>query len=337
MKGLSVEVRVGLLVIVALALLAGFVFVLGGVDLGEGYTLFVDFKNPGNVQAGAPVNVGSVRVGRVEDVEYRGGRLDPETGRRPLIRIRVRLDEKVRDTVHEDAIFYVTSTSLLGEQILAINPGDPERPVLPAGSIVEGVDPPRLDLAFALMYELLENISNFMRNNRDEIGEALSATGRLIQAMDGLMTENQGRIGRIIANVETASEQTNELLSNANGTLSGARTQRILANLDRTLAVIQRDIDPIMTDVRSATGKVDEVLDVMGPDERAQLRETLTNVTRLSEQANSALSDAQTIVAHVRQGRGTVGALLMDEEIYDDVQEMLRDLKHNPWKLFWRE
>jgi len=27
----------------------------------------------------------------------------------------------------------------------------------------------------------------------------------------------------------------------------------------------------------------------------------------------------------------------MDEEIYDDIQEMLRDLKHNPWKLFWRE
>ena len=46
---------------------------------------------------------------------------------------------------------------------------------------------------------------------------------------------------------------------------------------------------------------------------------------------------AEEIVTHIRQGRGTVGAMLMDEEIYDDVQEMLRDLKHNPWKLFWRE
>jgi len=27
----------------------------------------------------------------------------------------------------------------------------------------------------------------------------------------------------------------------------------------------------------------------------------------------------------------------MDEEIYDDLQEMIRDLKHNPWKFFWRE
>ena len=34
---------------------------------------------------------------------------------------------------------------------------------------------------------------------------------------------------------------------------------------------------------------------------------------------------------------GSVGALVMDEAIYDDLQEMVRDLKHNPWKFLWRE
>jgi phospholipid/cholesterol/gamma-HCH transport system substrate-binding protein len=42
-------------------------------------------------------------------------------------------------------------------------------------------------------------------------------------------------------------------------------------------------------------------------------------------------------VAHVKTGKGTVGALVMDEAVYDDVQEMVRDLKHNPWKFLWRE
>jgi phospholipid/cholesterol/gamma-HCH transport system substrate-binding protein len=27
----------------------------------------------------------------------------------------------------------------------------------------------------------------------------------------------------------------------------------------------------------------------------------------------------------------------MDEQLYDDIQELARDLKHNPWKFFWRE
>ncbi len=45
----------------------------------------------------------------------------------------------------------------------------------------------------------------------------------------------------------------------------------------------------------------------------------------------------RSIVSHIKKGEGTVGALVMDEEIYDDVQEMVRDLKHNPWKFLWRE
>jgi phospholipid/cholesterol/gamma-HCH transport system substrate-binding protein len=32
-----------------------------------------------------------------------------------------------------------------------------------------------------------------------------------------------------------------------------------------------------------------------------------------------------------------VGALVMDEALYDDLQELLRDLKNNPWKFFWRQ
>ena len=43
------------------------------------------------------------------------------------------------------------------------------------------------------------------------------------------------------------------------------------------------------------------------------------------------------IVAQVRRGRGTAGALVMDREIYEDIKEMVRDLKRNPWKFFWKE
>jgi phospholipid/cholesterol/gamma-HCH transport system substrate-binding protein len=32
-----------------------------------------------------------------------------------------------------------------------------------------------------------------------------------------------------------------------------------------------------------------------------------------------------------------VGAVVMDEALYDDIQELARDLKHNPWKFLWRE
>jgi phospholipid/cholesterol/gamma-HCH transport system substrate-binding protein len=330
MKGLSLEVRVGLLILAAMGILGGFVFLLGGFDLGERYTIYVDFGNPGNVKPGASVNIGSIQVGSVEDIEYRGNRLDPQTGRRSLVRIRLALDEEVRDTIHEDALFYVTSTSMLGESIIGVDPGDPRLPVLPEGSVVEGVDPPRLDLAMAMAFELLENMVKLFRANRDEIQDLLQGASDMLRSVNRILTDHADQIDRIITNIETATGEAGELMVSARKTIDGAEVQRIVGNLDKTLSVVSKDIEPIMEDVKGLTGKANETLDAIGPEERERIRAAVSKAAK-------AVDDAQEIVAHIREGRGTVGAVMMDEEIYDDIQEMLRDLKHNPWKLFWRE
>ncbi|NOY91043.1 MAG: MCE family protein [Deltaproteobacteria bacterium] len=337
MKGLSLEVRVGLLVLTALLLLGGFVFMLGGIDLGEGYTVFVDFDNPGNIKPGAPVNVGSVRIGRVQEIEYRGGRMDPATGRSALIRVEVRLDADYGATIHDDAMFYVTSQSLLGEQNLAVDPGNPERPRLAPGSVVTGVDPPRLDLALALAYELLETFSELMRQHRDEIGQFLESAARVVAALDHALAENPDALGNMLEDLEQATHEANLLLHSTRGTLEGPEVRRSLRNLDRSLGALARNVDPLLADARSITHKLDESLDAFGPEERESLSSALRRASSIAERADSTLGDAQAITTHIREGHGTVGALLMDEEIYDDIQEMLRDLKHNPWKLFWRE
>jgi phospholipid/cholesterol/gamma-HCH transport system substrate-binding protein len=48
-------------------------------------------------------------------------------------------------------------------------------------------------------------------------------------------------------------------------------------------------------------------------------------------------TDAQSMMARVKQGQGTAGALLKDEALYDDLSELVRDLKHNPWKILWKQ
>ncbi|MBX3251886.1 MAG: MCE family protein [Myxococcales bacterium] len=337
MKGLSIEVRVGLLVLAALVLLGGFIFILGGYELGKQYELFVDFDNPGNLKPGAPVTVAGIQVGRVGDLEYRGGRLDERTGRRPLVRARVRIDENVRDTIHEDALFYIASQSILGESMISISPGDPERPALEPGAIVQGIDPPRLDLAFAMAFELLEGLTRTLRDNREELVGALRSAANLIRQLDALLEQNDGRIDRMLANLERATEQTNEVLEGASGIVNGPRTERTLRNVDRTLAAVAADIEPLMRDFRSAAERGNEALGAVGPEQRQQIQDAIRRTARLTEEANATLADARAIVGHIRQGRGTIGSFVMDEAIYDDVQEMLRDLKHNPWKLFWRE
>jgi phospholipid/cholesterol/gamma-HCH transport system substrate-binding protein len=93
-----------------------------------------------------------------------------------------------------------------------------------------------------------------------------------------------------------------------------------------------------MKDARESLANLNRISGSLGdPNELAKVKKILDDVQQLAGRANQTAADAQAIVAHIKGGKGTVGALVMDEEIYDNVQEMVRDLKHNPWKFLWRE
>ncbi len=51
---------------------------------------------------------------------------------------------------------------------------------------------------------------------------------------------------------------------------------------------------------------------------------------------NGLLPDLNVIVHNVRQGQGTVGKLLTDDSVYQNLEELTADLKANPWKLLYR-
>jgi phospholipid/cholesterol/gamma-HCH transport system substrate-binding protein len=101
--------------------------------------------------------------------------------------------------------------------------------------------------------------------------------------------------------------------------------------------VVSRDTPGLIRDVGQAARGANDVLGTFGPEQRQQLQNTIASAERIASNAETTVTEANEVVGHLREGRGTVGALLMDEEIYDDLQELIRDLKHNPWKFFWRE
>ena len=51
----------------------------------------------------------------------------------------------------------------------------------------------------------------------------------------------------------------------------------------------------------------------------------------------AVLASARKVTDAVVDGRGTLGALVMDRALYDDLREMLLDLKRRPWKVIWKE
>lgn len=335
----SIEVKVGVLILTALGLLAAFILVMGGVNFQPTYSVFVDFDNPGGLQTGGPVKIAGVKVGKISEVAFRGG-VDPATGKRaPLVRLKVQLEKRYQSSVHENSIFYVTNQSVLGEPFLAVEPGSSDRPVLADGAAVRGLDPPRLDMLIAEMYELLHSTVSGMRDNKAEIGEAFDGLRKTLKGSGEFMDRNKDRLDRIAQNVEKITVDTDETIKAARGKfVDNPQVDRILAGADRVSADAARDLPPLLADARTTMANARRASDAIGdPKQAAKLKQAIDDVTEVAGKAKTITGDAETILSHVKRGKGTVGAVVMDEQLYDDLQEMVRDLKHNPWKFFWKE
>jgi len=335
----SIEIKVGTLILLSLLILGGFVLVMGGLSLEKTYKLYVDFDNPGGLQTGAGVRIGGVKVGSVKEIAFLGGKIDPKTGRRVVVRSTLAIEQRVKYAIHTDADFYVTTQGVLGEQFLAIDPGSFDKPTLEDGAIVKGIDPPRLDLFLAKAYELLDTTMTAITNNRELLSDLATNGAGLLKGLNIIVSGNRERIERIIANVEETTVEAKQLAHDARvNYVDSPKVLRIVDNIDHLTTQIHDDAGPMLKDAREALANLNRLSATVGdPQQQDKIRKMLTDVAQLAERANATAADAQAVVAHIKKGQGTLGALVMDEEIYDDVQEMVRDLKHNPWKFLWRE
>jgi phospholipid/cholesterol/gamma-HCH transport system substrate-binding protein len=111
------------------------------------------------------------------------------------------------------------------------------------------------------------------------------------------------------------------LLASADGTLRAAQG---------AMTALTPPASALLTDAARVTGLITE----------ARVDRTLAVADKAAAaagQAGGLLDNVNGLVTDLRAGKGTVGALLSRDELYSDIRELIRDLKRNPWKFFWKE
>ncbi|MGC4091445.1 MAG: hypothetical protein QM756_26915 [Polyangiaceae bacterium] len=109
-------------------------------------------------------------------------------------------------------------------------------------------------------------------------------------------------------------------------------------DVERTTTALGRNAEPLLNDGRELLGSGKKLAHALASDDQLErYRSATRDLTDAAARAKHLAGDAEAIMGHVQKGKGTLGALVMDEAVYDDLQELLRDLKHNPWKFFWRQ
>ncbi len=336
----AIEVKVGALILTALLILAGLIVALGGVSFEPTFTVYVDFENPGGLQAGAPVRLAGIKVGKVEEVRFRGATADPKTGELlPPIRVVTELEQRYQTAIFENSRWFVTTQGVLGEQYLAIEPGTPDKKVLADGAVVNGISPPRLDLLLSEGYELLHRAYVGITHNEEKLQETFDGLHRTLTGTGKFFDEHDQEIDEIVGNLSSLSHEANETLKSARKRyVDGPQVTRIFNNVERTTSTLNRDLGPLLGESRALVADARRVTSALGSSEQIQAYKNITKDLGVTAANAKQLSgDARQVMSHIKRGEGTAGALVMDEALYDDLQELVRDLKHNPWKFFWRE
>lgn len=331
------ELKVGLLVLVALGLLAALVVVLGDFRLGKGFGLTVDFAFTGNLHQGAPVKLAGLKVGRVEQIRF----LRPEeqsASKRAYVRVKLWLEKRIEGRIYEDAEFYVNTKGVLGEQYLEIVPGTPGKPPLEPGAVVVGMTPPRFDLIVARLYEFLDRGTRLLRTDKKTISQLLRASASAVSTVDKLLKDNQKEIHKILVDADALASETTQLVKTARAGLGPPkRLDRVIRNVDRVTATLSRRLDGLFDKTGAALDGVVNVAAAIGKPEQRKLRKLLDRALAIGDRIYGAAGSAGKLLARISRGKGSVGALLVKDEIYDDIKELVRDLKRNPWKFLWRQ
>src|SRR5215468_10007931 len=224
----ALEYKVGLLILVSTGILIGFLFVLGNYSLSSGFTIQVDYDYVGSLQAGAPVKLSGIKVGKVKAVELYGGTQDPAIGQRVQVRVTAWIEDRAADAIRGDAEFFINTAGVLGEQYLEIVPGkDWTHPAIQPGTIVHDEhrvhDPPRTDLVVARLYEVLDGVSGVLRDDRDEIKHLLSNGASAVAEVNQLLVDNRARIGELIGDTTALARQATATLDKVNAGLGDGK------------------------------------------------------------------------------------------------------------------
>lgn len=345
-KNTSIEVKVGALVLFSLALLVAFVLALGDFSFGEGFTFDVEFNNAGGLKPGADVAIAGINVGKVEALRFNS---EPTSDDSAVgVTATLSVEPEQADAIRQDSEYFITTRGVLGEPYIEIVTKSLDSPPIEKGATVRGVDPPRMDIIVAKASELLTALTDLLDNPEIQTKDLISNTSSLMATLDGFLQDNRADLDQTVDNVRDGSDEARQLLAALNVAVEdGEGLQRTLANVETTSANAKRitnkvdgKLDPVLDDVAVTAEnarKVSETADRLLVEKEPQIAASIDNVEVSTQRLATMSEDAQGIVQGVKDGEGTVGALLTDREVYDDLKEMLRIIKQRPWKIVWKE
>jgi phospholipid/cholesterol/gamma-HCH transport system substrate-binding protein len=335
---MSRQLRVGIFVVMGLVLAMGAIFLIGSTkQLWEpkiDYT--TAFGDVAGLKPGAPVRMGGFDIGQVTSVAYGSDSKDSR------LFVKMAIDKKESARIKADAVARVVNKGLLGDKMIEISVGASEAASQRPDQLIASEEPSdmftgvnKLAAQTQATIAKLEPLAQALGDPK--FAADLKGSAEDLHSMLDAIVHGNGTMHRVFYD-HAEADQVDALLGNLN---------RTTARLDATLV----DVQDLTTHLREgpgiahalvydgdmskdAAGTLDEIhQDLKAIREGNGIAHAVLygddNSTRVMSNLNSMSDDLRAIVSNVRQGKGTIGALLVDPTVYEDIRSAIGNVERN--------
>ncbi len=305
------EVKVGALVVVALAALAAGIFLVGERNnlfaLKNEY--FVHFENVGGLAAGNPVQLSGVTVGKVERVVL------PRAVDEKLLTVWISLDRHYADRIREDSLARIKTLGLLGDKYIEISSGSPESRIVVVDGEIKAAAPTDVDRLLTSGEDAVDNvvaISYSLRSILDRVEAGEGLLGELLMA-----TEAGEQAKKSVVDTLSHFEVISSRLARGQGTIGHLLADDKLAS--RLESSMSR-LETLLGQVEEGEGTLAALIG--DPEMKSEVMESLSSL-------RSAAEGADRIVAEFHDNEGLLQRFLSDEALADEITGDLKELIEN--------
>ena len=323
------QFRVGLVVFATLVFTGVLITVNSNFSFSpfrKQYQLEVDVDQAPGVAPGTPVRRRGVLIGRVAVVR------DTDEGAEILVNVnegkQVKTNERAR-----------VQTSLVGDAVVEFVPVGPSagaQPVQPGGRVKGTYAPGPMDMVANLQGDLQQTIIS--------LGRAGDEVALLAERMNVVLGDDDvERLGRLMASLEEATNQFTTVMVQVDDLLGDDPYRADLREGLAQLPSVVDDTRAILEALQTAVGSADQNLKNLqgltgplgerGPEIAASMEKGITSLTEL-------FSQTTLLMRRINESEGTVGKLINDRELYDqlaltvyDVRRMVANLEQMSHKL----
>jgi phospholipid/cholesterol/gamma-HCH transport system substrate-binding protein len=338
-----VVIRAGLFVALGLLLSGAVVFVIGKERrmFERAHTYTGAFENVDGLALESPVRLGGLQVGKVSKITFA-----PDLGDKRII-VTMEVSRRFQERVRVDSVARITGRGVLGDKAIDVSLGSPDKPFVPnGGELLTGTSGDITSL-MKVAGEFVDNAVGITRDLRTgvqaftspELTQDVTRLVRSLRAIAGEIEGGKGLVHSIIYD-PSLSQEMKLLLS---------RGADVATRLDGAVT----KADAILGDVKSGQGSLHALIyDKQMANAVADLGRAAEEVAELIHDAKTSpdgavhqlvygkaqgmmtdlaatAADLKSITGTIQRGEGSLGALIKDPTVYDDLREVLGNVKRN--------